>query len=193
MTVKAIHWPIRQGAIALQIPPGGGRTFAASLELSLCRNDCPATGLRGEKSFLASCQGAVLRGFRVDAFSSVQGFRHAEANILPSEMAVKSRLLHALRWLFSSSAKNEFSSRFVHLVGEFLQCLKASGIDRSHVSEPEDNDGWKLVQTRNNRVEFVCCAEEKGPMDSEDADVGGDFFVLQDMNVTLSNVFRRHF
>jgi len=108
-------------------------------------------------------------------------------------MAVKSRLLHPLRWLFSGSAKNEFSSRFVHLVGEFLQCLKASGIDRSHVSEPEDNDGWKLVQTRNNRVEFVCCAEEKGPMDSEDADVGGDFFVLQDMNVTLSNVFRRHF
>ena len=117
-------------------------------------------------------------------------------------MAVKSRLLHPLRCLLSSSAKNEFSSRFVYLVCEFLQCLKASGIDRSHVPEPEDDDGGKLVQTRNNRIEFVCSAEEKGAMDSEDADVGGDFFVLQDMNMTLvlqdmnmtlSNVFRRHF
>ena len=30
-------------------------------------------------------------------------------------------------------------------------------------------------------------------MDSEDADVGGDFFVLQDVNMTLANVLRRHF
>ena len=108
-------------------------------------------------------------------------------------MAVKSRLLHPLRWLFSGSAKNELSPGFVDLIGECLQCLKASGIDRRHVPEPEDNDGWKLVQTRNNRVEFVCCAEEEGAMDSEDADVGGDFFVLQYVNVTLSNVLRRHF
>ena len=193
MTVEAIHWPIRQGAIALQIRPGGGQTLAAALELSLRRNDCPATGLLDDKSFLASCQGTLLRGFRAYAFGSVEGFCHAQANILPSEMAVKSRLLHPLRWLFPGSAKNEFSSRFVHLVGEFLQCLKASGIDRRHVPEPEDNDGWKLVQTRNNRVEFVCCAEEEGAMDSEDADIGRNFFVLQNMDVTLSDVFFCHF
>ena len=115
---------------------------------------------------------------------------------------MKSCLLHTLRRLLSGSAKNELASRIVDFVGEFLQCLKAGGIDRGHVPEPEDNDGGKLVQARNNRVEFVCCAEEKWAMDSEDADVGGDFFVLQDMNMTLvlqdmnmtlSNVFRRHF
>lgn len=74
-------------------------------------------------------------------------------------MAVKARLLHPLRWLFSGSTKDQLSPGFMDLVGEFLQCLKARGIDRSHVPEPEDNDGWKLVQTRNNRVEFVCCPE----------------------------------
>src|SRR5580700_2264643 len=172
---------------------GVGRTSGAPLELSLCRNECLATALLDEKSFLASCLGAFLRGCRADAFSSIEGLRHVKANILPSEMAKKSRLLHAPRRLFPGSAKNEFSSRFVYLVCEFLQCLKASGIDRSHVPEPEDDDGGKLVQTRNNRIEFVCSAEEKGAMDSEDADVGGDFFVLQDMSMTLSNVFRRNF
>ena len=30
-------------------------------------------------------------------------------------------------------------------------------------------------------------------MDSDNADVGGDFLVLQNVNVTLSNVSRRHF
>jgi hypothetical protein len=35
-------------------------------------------------------------------------------------MAVKARLLHPLRWLLSGSAKNESSSGFVDLVGEFL-------------------------------------------------------------------------
>jgi hypothetical protein len=60
----------------------------------------------------------------------------------------------------------------VDLIGEFLQRLKASGIDGRHVPEPEDNDGWKVVQARNNRVEFVCCAEEERAMDSEDAHVG---------------------
>ena len=193
MTVKAIHWPISQGAIAIQIRPGVGRTLAALLELSLCGNGRLAARLGDEKSFFASCRGVVLGGFREYASSSVEGFRHAKANILPPEMAVKSCLLHTLRWLFPGSAKNEFSSRFVHLVGEFLQCLKASGIDRSHVPEPQDNDGGKLVQTRNNRIELICCAEEKGAMDSEDADVGGDFFVLQDMSMTFSNVFCRHF
>lgn len=75
---------------------------------------------------------------------------------------MRSCLLHRLRWLFSSSAKNELSPGFVALIGEFLQCLQASGIDRRHVPEPQDNDGWKLVQTRNYHVEFVCCAEEEG-------------------------------
>ena len=135
----------------------------------------------------------LLRSFRPHGFSPVEGFRHAHANILRSEVAVESCLLHTLRRLLSGSAKNELPSRIVDLVCEFLQCLQASGIDRRHVPESQDNDGWKLVQTRNNRVEFVCCPEKEGTMDSEDADVGGDFFVLQDVNMTLSNVLRRHF
>jgi len=49
------------------------------------------------------------------------------------------------------------------------------------------------MQTGNRRVELVCCAEQEWAMDCENADVGGDFLVLQNVNVTLSNVFRRHF
>ena len=78
-------------------------------------------------------------------------------------MAVKSRLSHPLRWLSPGSAKHELSPGLVDLIGEFLQCLKTSGIDRCHVPEPENNDGWKLVQTRNNRVEFVFAPKRKGP------------------------------
>ena len=87
------------------------------------------------------------RGFQSYALGPVEGFRHAKANILRSEMAVKSRLSHSFSWLFSGSAKNEFSARLVDLVGEFFQRLKTGGIDCSHIPESEDNDRWKLVQT----------------------------------------------
>jgi hypothetical protein len=113
-----------------------------------------------------------LRPFRANVFGPVEGVRDAQANILRSEMAVKPCFPQPLRWLLSGSAKNELSPGFVDLIGEFLQRLKASGIDGRHVPEPEDNDGWKVVQARNNRVEFVGCTEEERAMDSEDAHAG---------------------
>jgi len=91
--------------------------------------------------------GKLLGGSGAHALRPVEGFRHAKANILQSEMVVESCLSHSFSWLFSGSAENELSARLVNLVGEFVQCLKTGGVDRSHVPEPEDNDGWKLLQT----------------------------------------------
>jgi hypothetical protein len=69
-------------------------------------------------------------------FGPIEGVRDTQANILRSEMAVKSCFSQSLRWLLSGSAKNELSPGFVDLIGEFLQRLKASGIDGRHVPEP---------------------------------------------------------
>jgi hypothetical protein len=79
-------------------------------------------------------------------FGPVEGVRDAQANILRSEMAVKSCFPRPLRWLLSGPAKNELSPGFVDLIGEFLQRLKTSGIDGRHVPAPEDNDGVNVLR-----------------------------------------------
>jgi hypothetical protein len=73
------------------------------------------------------------------------------------------------------------------IVSKLLQRLKSGGVYRSHVSEPENNDGGQIGQTRKNRIALIGCAKEKRPMDSKDAHIAGDFLVMQDMNVTLAN------
>src|SRR5450432_956835 len=108
-------------------------------------------------------------------------------------MAVKSCFSNTLSRLFSGTAKNELATGLVHLVGQFFQRLKARGVNGRHIAEPEDDDWRELVQTRNDRIELVCGAEEERAMYPEDADVGGNFFVLQDMDTTLSDIFCCHF
>ena len=119
------------------------------------------------------------------AFGPVKCVRDARANILKSEMAVKPRLSNPPGWLFRGSAKDELAAGLVYLGGEFFQRLKAGGIDGRHITEPQDDDGWNLIQTGNDGIEFVGGAEEEGAVDSEDADIGGNFFVLQNMDVTM--------
>jgi len=62
----------------------------------------------------------LLRGDWAHALGPVEGFRHADANILQSQMVVKSRFSHSSNRLFPGSAKNELSARLVNLVGKFF-------------------------------------------------------------------------
>ena len=130
----------------------------------------------------------TLRGFGAQISGPVEGFGHTAADILRSHMLVKFSLMHSHRRLLPCSTKNELSSGFVHAVGKILQCLKASGIDSSHIPKSQNNDGWEIGQARDNCIDFVGCAKQEGAVDSEDADVGRDFFVLQDMNMPFTNV-----
>src|SRR6266851_3697227 len=77
----------------------------------------------------------MFRSFRVDRPCAAQSFRDAIAHILGSDVLLKLRLMHESRRLFPGSAENEFSSRFVYLVRQGLQCLEAGGIDRGHVTQ----------------------------------------------------------
>src|SRR5712691_3756879 len=54
-------------------------------------------------------------------------------------------------------------------------------------------DRRQIRQTVHNDIEFVGCAKQEGAVDPEDADIGRNFFVLQDMNMSLTNVFGGHF
>ena len=67
----------------------------------------------------------AFRDFRVDHAGTVQRFLDAVAHILGPDVLLKLSLMHESRRLFPGSAKNEFSSRFVYLVGQALQCLQA--------------------------------------------------------------------
>src|ERR1022692_4747955 len=133
----------------------------------------------------------LLRGFGVQISGPVEGVSHTSADILLAHMLVKFSLMHSHLRLFPCPTKNELSPGFVHAVGKILQCLKASGIDCSHVPESQNNDGWEIGKARDYRVDLVSCAKQEGAVDPEDADVIRNFFVLQDMHMPLANVLGR--
>ena len=49
---------------------------------------------------------------------------------------------------------------------------------------------WKA---RDNRIDLVRGAEQEGPVDSEDADIGRNLLVLQDVHVAFLNVLCSNF
>src|SRR5258708_37239517 len=101
----------------------------------------------------------TLRGFGAQISGPVEGFGHTAADILRSHMLVKFSLMHSHRLLLPCSTKNELSSGFLLAVGKILQCLKASGIDSSHIPRPQNNDGWQIGQARDTYMDFVGCAD----------------------------------
>ncbi len=72
-------------------------------------------------------------------------------------------LSQSLGGLFSCSAKNEFSSRCMHIGGKLLQCLKPRGIYASHVSEPENNDGGRSDRRETITSSLCVAPNRKGP------------------------------
>ena len=81
----------------------------------------------------------------------------------------------------------------MHAVSKILQRLQTSGVDGCHVAESENNDRRWIGQTIDYRIDFVRCAKQKGAMDPEDADVSRNLFMLQDMNMPLTDIFGGHF
>src|SRR5579864_3071586 len=122
-----------------------------------------------------------------------EGVGYAPANILLAHMLVKLSLTHSQRRLFPGPAKNELPARFTHAVGKVFQRLETRGINRRHVSQSQDNDRREMWQTRDDRIDLVRSAEQEGPVDSEDADIGRNLLVLQDVDVAFSNVLSSNF
>jgi len=108
-------------------------------------------------------------------------------------MLVELGLAHSQCRLLSCSAENKLSPGLVDAIGKILERLQTGGIDGSHVAKPENNDRRQVRQAIHNDIDFVSCTKQEWPMDPENADVSGNFFMLEDVDVLLPNVLRCHF
>src|ERR1700728_1881838 len=73
-------------------------------------------------------------------------------------------------------------------IGELLEGVQAGGVEGSHIAQAEDHNTGKSDEVFGSFLEFLRCSEEKRSVNTEDGDIGRDFFVLQDMRLAIAEV-----
>jgi hypothetical protein len=114
----------------------------------------------------------------------------------PSKLAWSSRARDRAAWtvddvagLVARSAEEEGAAGLVQASVELLKGVDAGGVEGGHIAEAEDDDIAEGVQIAGGFGELFCRAEEERSVDAEDADVGGNLFVLKNMRLSVAQVF----
>ena len=126
---------------------------------------------------------------RTQHLSARQRVVDALADVSGAHMFLEFRLMHQKPRLLSRSAKNQASPRFMHHIRQFLERLQSSGIDRRHIPQAQNDDGWQFGKLGNDFIQLIRGAEKKRPMDPKNCHVVGNLLMLENMHVTFSNVF----
>src|ERR1700733_14711231 len=112
-------------------------------------------------------------------------------NILRSNMLQKIRTRDKARWLVTRSAEKQRFACFVQAIGELLECVDASCVERCHIPKAQDHYVSKRLQTPGRLCKLLGCPEEKRPMDAENRYVGGNVLVLKNVRLSVCQVFLR--
>jgi hypothetical protein len=91
--------------------------------------------------------------------------------------------------LVAGAAEEEGSAGFMEAGVELLEGVEAGGVEGGHVAQAEDDDVAEGVEVAGGFGQLFGGAEEEGAVDAEDADVGGNLFVLKDMRLAVAEIF----
>ena len=139
----------RSWRVAVQLHERGrlSRDYSTKRKLAVAENrGCSGVFLQGSSRFgvLQIVRGPpapnfahrmMFRGFRENHPGAVERLFDTGAHILGSDVLLKLGLTHESRRLFSDSAENKFSSRFLDPIRQALQSLEAGRINRGHVAQ----------------------------------------------------------
>src|SRR6266404_6173882 len=138
---------------------------------------------------LTGYQKVALVQFPMQNLCSFESIRDVGADVPRADMLLKFRLMHQAGGLLPCAAQNETSPGLVHSVGQIFEGLQSRGVDRRHISQTKHDDGRKLRKTINNLVNLVRGSKKKRAVNPEDTYIRRDFFMLQDMDVSLAQIF----
>src|SRR6266566_7543235 len=145
------------------------------------------------RSLVLRLQSRVLIGLAhpIDLRGALQGFRNARADILLADVPFEIGLLHQLRGLFAGAAQKQGASRSLQGVRQVADSAESGSIDRGHISQAQDNNGWQGVDGMEDVGKLVGGPEKKRSVNPVNNGVVRDILTLKDVHAAVLDIVFR--
>src|SRR5947207_14477684 len=145
------------------------------------------------RSLVLRLQSRVLIGLAhpIDLRGALQGLRNARADILLADVPLEIGLLHQLRGLFAGAAQKQGASRSLQRVRQVADSAEPGGVDRGHISQAQDNNGWQGVDGMEDVGKLVRGSEKKRSMNPVNNRIVGEVFSLRDVHAAVFDIVFR--
>src|SRR5271166_26131 len=92
-------------------------------------------------------------------FRAVQGVLHVVADVFGADQLLKLRLPDQPQRLFPGATENQLAAARFQSSRDFFQSEETGGIERRHISQPQNHHGRELVNIFGDHVNLVGRAE----------------------------------